>query len=66
LIYGTAGLGFVTASDTDAGFVYGLGVEARLNDTMSARLEYLSFNGDTVQGDGVDVIRAGFNVKLGR
>ena len=68
LIYGTAGVGFVSAADTDteAGFVYGLGVEGRLTDTMSARLEYLSFENDSVHGDGVSVIRAGLNFKFAR
>jgi opacity protein-like surface antigen len=66
LVYGTAGLGFVSAFDTDAGFVYGLGVEGRLSDTMSARLEYLSFENDSVNDDGVGVIRAGLNFKFAR
>jgi opacity protein-like surface antigen len=66
LIYGTAGLGFVSAVDTEAGFVYGLGVESRLTDMMSARVEYLSFDNDSVHGDGVSVIRAGLNFKFPR
>jgi outer membrane immunogenic protein len=63
LVYGTAGLGLVNDHGTDAGFVYGLGIEGKLNPTMSARLEYLSFNSDSVHGD-VGVIRAGLNIKL--
>jgi outer membrane immunogenic protein len=66
LVYGTAGLGVVSGGDTDTGFVYGLGVEGKLTDTMSARVEYLAFDSDTKHGDGVGVIRAGLNIKLGR
>ena len=84
LVYGTAGLGLVNgngafstrtgdddgrrASGTDAGFVWGLGVEGKITPTMSARLEYLSYNTDNTHAhaDTVDVIRAGLNVKLGR
>jgi len=63
LVYGTAGLGLVNGNGTDAGFVYGLGVEGKINPTMSARLEYLSFNNDTRHGD-VGVLRAGLDIKL--
>jgi outer membrane immunogenic protein len=66
LVYGTAGLGIVNDHETDTGFVYGLGVEGKLSETMSARLEFLSFTSDTAHGDGADVIRAGLNIKLGR
>jgi outer membrane immunogenic protein len=65
LVYATAGLGLVNGGSTDAGFVYGLGVEGKLTQTMSARIEYLSFNSDNAHGDGVGVIRAGLNIKLG-
>ena len=65
-VYGAAGLGVVSGGDTDTGFVYGLGVEGKLTDTMSARVEYLAFDSDTKHGDGVGVIRAGLNIKLGR
>jgi len=67
LVYGTAGLGLVNGGGTDAGFVWGLGVEGKITPTMSARLEYLSFNTDSTQAhaDTVDVIRAGLNIKLG-
>jgi outer membrane immunogenic protein len=65
LVYATAGLGLVNGGSTDAGFVYGLGVEGKLTQTMSARIEYLSFNSDSAHGDGVGVIRAGLNIKLG-
>jgi outer membrane immunogenic protein len=66
LVYGTAGIGLVNGRDTDSGFVYGLGVEGRLSDTMSARVEYLAFDTDRAHGDKVEVIRAGLNIKLGR
>jgi outer membrane immunogenic protein len=65
LVYGTAGLGLVNGGDTDAGFVFGLGIEGKLTNAMSARLEYLSFNSDSAHGDGVGAIRAGLNIKLG-
>ena len=64
LVYATAGLGLVNGGSTDAGFVYGLGVEGKLTNTMSARIEYLSFDNDSARGDGVGVIRAGLNIKL--
>jgi outer membrane immunogenic protein len=65
LVYGTAGLGLVNGNGTDAGFVFGGGVEGKINPAMSARLEYLSFNTDSAHGDVVGVIRAGLNIKLG-
>jgi outer membrane immunogenic protein len=64
LVYGTAGLGLVNGGDTDAGFVYGLGVEGKLTRTMSARIEYLSYNTDNAHSDTVGVIRAGLSIKL--
>jgi outer membrane immunogenic protein len=64
LVYGTAGLGLVNGGETDAGFVYGLGVEGKISPTMSARIEYLSFNTDNAHSDTVGVIRAGLNIKL--
>jgi len=66
LIYGTAGVGLVGNGDTESGFVYGLGVEGVFTDTMTARLEYLAFDNESADGNGVDVIRAGLNFKLGR
>ena len=66
LVYGTAGLGFVNDRETDTGFVYGLGVEGKLSETMSARLEYLAFANDSAHRDGASVVRAGLNIKLGR
>ena len=47
-------------SDTESDFVYGLGIEGKINPSMSLRLEYLAF-GDL----DVDVVRAGINFKLG-
>lgn len=65
LVYGTAGLGLVNGGETDAAFVYGLGVEGKITPTMSARVEYLSFDSNTAHhGDTVGVIRAGLNFKL--
>jgi outer membrane immunogenic protein len=66
LVYGTAGLGIVNDHDTNTGFVYGLGVEGKLSETTSVRLEYLAFANDAAHGDGATVIRAGVNIKLGR
>ena len=57
LLYGTAGVG---GSDDDAGFVYGLGVESQLTYATTGRIEYLEYD-----SDGVGVIRAGLNFKLG-
>jgi outer membrane immunogenic protein len=67
LVYGTAGVGLVNGGGTDAAFVWGLGVEGKINPAMSARLEYLSFNSDNTQAhaDTVGIIRAGLNIKLG-
>ena len=70
LLYGTAGVGLVESSGrgsgTDGAFVWGLGVEGKINPTMSARLEYLSYNTDSTQAhaDTIGVIRAGLNIKL--
>jgi hypothetical protein len=57
LLYGTAGVG----GDDDAGFVYGLGIESQLAYATTGRIEFLEYDGD----DGVGVIRAGLNFKLG-
>ena len=77
LLYGTAGLAIVhgeghasvgsfhtSVSETDTGFVYGVGVENKLSDTMSVRVEYLGF-GDTNQFGDFGILRAGVNFKLG-
>jgi outer membrane immunogenic protein len=61
LVYGTAGLGFIDfdrgGSETE--FVYGLGIEGKLTEATTLRLEYLAFS-DT----DVDVVRVGVNWKL--
>jgi outer membrane immunogenic protein len=61
LVYGTAGLGLVDVEfgGTEAEFVYGLGVEGKLTQATTLRLEYLAFS-DT----DIDVIRLGLNFKL--
>jgi outer membrane immunogenic protein len=57
-----------SGSDTSTGFVYGIGLEGKLTETWSARIEYLALTGlnDTVSSDGVGVVRAGLNFKLGQ
>jgi len=70
LLYGTAGLGVVSFDNTESGFVFGLGVEGKLSETMTARLEYLNYsidnNGHGHGDDDISVIRAGVNIKLNR
>ena len=73
LVYGTARFGIVGGSgsvniagfgrsgnDTETDFVYGLGVEGKFSDKLSARIEYLAF-GDL----DIDVVRVGLNYRLG-
>jgi outer membrane immunogenic protein len=74
LVYGTAGFGYAnasgsanlpgvlkfTVSDSESDFVFGLGLEGRLTNNMSARIEYLSFSDLEI-----DIVRAGVNFKLG-
>jgi outer membrane immunogenic protein len=74
LAYGTAGFGYANASgsanipgvvsfsvsDSESDFVYGLGLEGKLTNTMSARIEYLAFSDLEI-----DIVRAGLNFKLG-
>jgi outer membrane immunogenic protein len=60
------GFGQISASerDTETGFVYGVGLENKLTERMSARLEYLGFSQpDRIADFGI--IRAGLNFKLG-
>ena len=47
------GVGQISAreSDTDTGFVYGIGVENKLSERMSVRLEYLGFGHVDTVGD---------------
>jgi len=54
----------VSVSESDTGFVYGVGIENKLNDTMSVRVEYLGF-GDVGQFGDFGILRAGLNFKLG-
>jgi outer membrane immunogenic protein len=60
LIYGTGGLGVI---DFDGGseseFVYGLGIEGRLTQATTVRLEYIGWSDSEI-----DVIRAGLNLKF--
>jgi outer membrane immunogenic protein len=78
LVYATAGLAVVNAetsfsgmgfkvshSETDTGFVYGIGVESKWTDTTSVRLEYLGF-GETNAADSFGIIRVGVNFKFGQ
>ena len=61
LVYGTAGLGLIDFdhSGTETEFVYGLGIEGRLTEATSLRLEYLNFS-----DSDIDVVRVGLNFKL--
>jgi outer membrane immunogenic protein len=61
LAYGTAGLGFVNFDHggNESEFVVGLGVEGKLTETTSVRLEYLNFT-DT----DIDMVRVGVNWKF--
>jgi outer membrane immunogenic protein len=61
LLYGTAGVGLVDVGQegTETDFVYGLGIEGKLTEATTVRLEYLGFN-DTE----VDIVRLGVNWKL--
>jgi hypothetical protein len=52
-------------SDTETGVVFGVGVESKLTERMSARLEYLEFGPPDRIGD-FGVVRAGLNFKLVR
>ena len=53
-----------SVSDSDTGFVYGVGVESKLSDTMSVRVEYLGFGDIDAVGD-FGIVRAGLNFKFG-
>jgi len=46
---------------TETDFVFGIGVEGKINETMTARLELLPFD-----DFDVDIIRAALNFKLGQ
>ena len=74
LAYGTVGFGIAggsgsanlpgvvkfSVSDSESDLVFGVGLEAKFSDTMSARIEYLAFN-----DNDIDVIRAGLNFRFG-
>jgi outer membrane immunogenic protein len=73
LAYGTLGFGIVSGSGSaklpgvkfsdsgsDSDIVLGLGVEAKISETMSARVEYLKFS-----DNDIDVVRAGLNFRFG-
>jgi outer membrane immunogenic protein len=74
LAYGTAGFGIVSASgsasipgfgglsvdDTETDFVFGVGLEGKFADKVSARIEYLTFS-----DLDIDVMRIGLNYRLG-
>jgi outer membrane immunogenic protein len=69
LAYGTVGFGLANGSasfggfpvkDTESDIVYGLGLEGKISDKISARIEYLAF-GDL----DIDVVRVGLNYRLG-
>jgi outer membrane immunogenic protein len=53
-----------SVSDSDTGFVYGVGIESKLSDTMSVRVEYLGFGDIDAVGD-FGIVRAGLNFKFG-
>ena len=59
----TFGFGQISASasDTETGLVYGIGVESMWTERMSVRLEYLGFS---ELGD-FGIVRAGLNFKIG-
>lgn len=62
LAYGTVGVGFADADDdTETDLVYGLGLEGKITEGITGRVEYLAY--DDLD---IDVIRAGLNFKLGR
>jgi outer membrane immunogenic protein len=62
---GVTGPGFedirVEFDGTETDFVFGLGVEGKINEAMTARLEFLGFS-----DFDVDIVRVGLNFKLGR
>jgi outer membrane immunogenic protein len=65
---GVSAVGFssvsVHESDTEIGFVYGVGIENKLSERLSARLEYLGF-GDLDRVGDFGIVRAGLNYKFG-
>src|SRR5262245_44954567 len=68
LVYGTAGFGIVSfdtnipgIDGTETDLIVGLGIEGKISETMTGRLEVLT--SDDLDGE---IIRAGLNFKLGR
>ena len=61
------GLGTISASEsvTETGFVYGVGVESKLSERMSVRVEYLGLGNLDKVGD-FGIVRAGLNFKFGQ
>jgi outer membrane immunogenic protein len=61
LAYGTAGLGMIDFENhgTETELVLGLGVEGKLTQTTTVRLEYLNFT-----DSDINVVRAGLNWKF--
>ena len=59
------GVGQISAreSETDTGFVYGIGVENKLSERMSLRLEYLGFGHVGTVGD-FGIVRADLTSSL--
>jgi len=53
-----------SVSETDTAFVYGVGVESKISDSMSLRVEYLGF-GDTDAIGDFGILRAGLNFRFG-
>src|SRR5262245_41362135 len=79
LAYTTAGVGISRASwetqvlwiknsgsDTSTGFVFGIGVEGKMSETLSARIEYLTGFDNDISNNGAGIVRAGLNWKLGQ
>jgi outer membrane immunogenic protein len=59
-----AGSLHASVSDSDTGFVYGVGLESKLSETMSVRVEYLGF-GDINEVGDLGIVRAGLNFRFG-
>jgi outer membrane immunogenic protein len=61
LLYGTAGVGLIDfeGSGVETEFVYGLGIEGKLTQATTLRLEYIGY-----ADSEVDVVRVGLNWKL--
>jgi opacity protein-like surface antigen len=51
----------ISHDSTDTAFVYGVGVEGKLTERTTARIEYLGFS-----DLDINVVRAGLNFKLGQ